>query len=46
MSKKRNIHEEFAKFFENPKRETFRDLIRNNLGELRTCDFKEDWPKD
>ena len=46
MSKKRNIHEEFARFFENPKRETFRDLIRNNLGELRTCDFKKDWPKD
>lgn len=46
MSKKRNIHEEFAKFFENPKRETFRDLIRHNFGELTTCDFKEDWPKD
>lgn len=46
MSKKRNVHEEFTKFFENPKRETFRDLIRNNYGELAGLDFKEDWPED
>jgi len=40
------MHEEFTKSFENPKRETFRDLIRNNYGELAGLDFKEDWPED
>ncbi len=46
MPEKRNIHEEFARFFEDPKRETFRDLIRNNFGESAALDFKEDWPED
>ena len=46
MKKKRNRYEEFARFFEDPKRETFRDLIRNNYGELVGLDFKENWPDD
>lgn len=46
MPEKRNTHEEFARFFEDPKRETFRDLIRNNFGESAALDFKENWPED
>jgi hypothetical protein len=40
----KTIHEAFARFFEMPRRETLRDLLKENLGELRNCDFKESWP--
>lgn len=40
----KTIHEAFSRFFEQPKRETLRDLLKENLGELRNCDFKESWP--
>jgi Putative DNA-binding domain len=35
----------FATFFEDPNRETLRELIKNNIGETRDLDFKEAWPK-
>lgn len=46
MNKKeqKTIHEAFARFFEAPMRETLRDLLKEQLGELRSCDFKELWP--
>jgi len=47
MNKKqpKTIHEAFTRFFEQPRRETLRDLLREHVGELRNCDFKEDWPE-
>lgn len=39
------IHEEFAKFFEAPTRENFRELIQFNTGEFDNIDFKEEWPE-
>jgi len=38
-------NEEFAAFFENPSRETLRDLLRRNVGELNELDFKLEWPE-
>lgn len=38
-------NEEFATFFENPSRETLRDLLRRNVGELNELDFKLEWPE-
>jgi hypothetical protein len=38
------VHESFARFTERPDRETFRNLLRGHVGELRQCDFKEAWP--
>jgi len=43
-AKKKTLKEEFAKFYENPTREGLRELLRDNLGELSTFDFKEQWP--
>lgn len=45
IAKKTNktLHEEFARFFENPTRDKFRELLRGNFGELNALDFKEDW---
>lgn len=40
----RGLHEDFARFAENPSRESFREFLRNNVGEVLQCDFKEDWP--
>ena len=37
-------NEEFATFFENPSRETLRDLLRHNVGEFNELDFKLEWP--
>lgn len=34
----------FVQFFENPTRETLRDLLRDHVGETDKCDFKETWP--
>ncbi|MBN8169666.1 ATP-binding protein [Burkholderia multivorans] len=41
----KTIHEAYARFFENPNRESFRSLLREHVGELRNCDFKESWPE-
>jgi len=41
---KKSINEEFARFFENPSRESLRELLKNNRGEFPNCDFKEKWP--
>lgn len=35
--------EEFAKFFEDPDRTKFRDLLKQNTGEYPHLDFKEKW---
>lgn len=45
MSKPKSYHESFAKFFEAPTRDGFRELMKANHGELRTCDFKAQWPE-
>lgn len=42
--KKKSLHEESAKFFENPTREGFRELLKNNFGELTNLEFKREWP--
>lgn len=42
--KSKTIHEAFARFFEKPSREALRVLLREHMGELRECDFKEAWP--
>lgn len=41
----KTVHEAFSRFFENPTRESFRSLLKEHVGELRNCDFKEDWPE-
>ena len=40
----KTVHEAFARFFEEPTRESFRALLTEHVGELRSCDFKESWP--
>ena len=40
----KTVHESFARFFEEPKREYLRTLLKEHVGELRNCDFKESWP--
>ncbi|MGO9016186.1 MAG: helix-turn-helix domain-containing protein [Dissulfurispiraceae bacterium] len=45
MGKTKSFHESFATFFEDPTREGFRELIKTNIGELRFCDFKSEWPE-
>jgi predicted HTH transcriptional regulator len=44
VSSKKAFYEEFAQFFEKPSRESLRELLRNNVGELPNCDFKTQWP--
>lgn len=41
----KTIHEAFARFFESPSRDTLRGLLKEHVGELRNCDFKEAWPE-
>ena len=41
---KKETHELFARFFENPSREGLRDLLRDNVGEFDYLDFKQEWP--
>lgn len=43
QKKNKSLHEEFAKFFENPTRDKLRELLRGNFGELNNLDFKEEW---
>lgn len=40
----RGLREDFAKFFDDPSRDGFREMIRNHGGELRELDFKAVWP--
>ena len=44
MAQSTFFKEHAARFFENPSRESFRELMRNNNGEFPNCDFKEQWP--
>jgi Schlafen, AlbA_2 len=39
------MKEAFARFFESPSREAFRELMKNQTGEAKHVDFKEMWPK-
>ncbi len=43
-TKNKAWNEDFAKFFSDPSREKLRDLLKNNVGELDSADFKKDWP--
>jgi predicted HTH transcriptional regulator len=45
LAREKMLYEEFARFFENPTRETLRELLKKNVGELPYCDFKEQWPE-
>jgi len=42
--KPKGFHEAFARFFEKPKRDTLRELLKNNVGEHTNLDFKREWP--
>lgn len=42
--KPKTYSEDFARFFEEPSREGLREILKNNIGETRICDFKADWP--
>ncbi len=44
MALKKNLYEEFARFFEEPTRENLRDLIKSHTGEIDELDFKKEWP--
>jgi predicted HTH transcriptional regulator len=44
MRIEKDQHEQFAKFFSEPSRESLRDLIKNTVGEADHLDFKEAWP--
>lgn len=41
----RGLKETFASFFEDPSRDSFRDLLKSHLGETKNLDFKAEWPK-
>lgn len=41
--KKKGFKEGFARFLESPTREGLRDVLKENLGEFRDCDFKAQW---
>ena len=45
MSLDKEQFEGFAKFFEEPKRETLREVIKKNIGETNYFDFKKEWPE-
>jgi predicted HTH transcriptional regulator len=44
MALNKNFHEAFTKFFEEPTRDKFRELLKNNVGELDNLDFKQCLP--
>ena len=44
-NKNKGIYEEFASFFEQPSRESFRNLVKRNFGERNQIDFKQEWPE-
>ena len=37
-------HENITKFFENPTRDKFKELVQFNTGEYDNLDFKKEWP--
>ncbi|MBN6102108.1 hypothetical protein JR064_08015 [Xanthomonas sp. CFBP 8703] len=41
----KSVHESFSRFFESPSRESLRSFLKEHVGELRNCDFKEQWPE-
>lgn len=41
----KNLHESFTRFFENPTRDKFRELVQFNTGEYDNLDFKKQWPE-
>lgn len=43
MSILKRQHEGFATFFENPRKDYLRELVKDNLGETDYLDFKESW---
>jgi hypothetical protein len=45
MSLQKGHKESFARFFEEPSREGLRELLKQQVGETRFMDFKEEWPK-
>jgi predicted HTH transcriptional regulator len=47
QERSKRIYEVFAEFFEQPTRDSLRELLKNNLGEFNYLDFKEQWlPKE
>lgn len=42
---KKEIHEHFTRFFEQPTRESLASLIMSNFGETDFLDFKSGWPE-
>lgn len=44
-SAKKEAHEQFARFYETPTRESLKELIKHNFGETDYLDFKESWPE-
>jgi hypothetical protein len=45
MAVQKGHKESFARFFEEPSRESLRELLKQHVGETRFLDFKEEWPK-
>lgn len=41
----KSLHESVTKFFEEPTREKFRELVQFNTGEYDNLDFKKEWPE-
>jgi hypothetical protein len=41
----KGLHEGFARFFEEPRRENLRELLRDTAGEYSHLDFKREWPE-
>ena len=41
----KSTHENITRFFENPTRDKFRELIQYNTGEYNNLDFKKEWPE-
>ncbi|MFC0580970.1 AlbA family DNA-binding domain-containing protein [Micrococcoides hystricis] len=44
MSTAKSYREDFARFFEEPSRESFRSLLSSHVGEIEQLDFKQAWP--
>ncbi|HTT76243.1 MAG TPA: ATP-binding protein [Candidatus Binataceae bacterium] len=44
MNPQSGLQEPFAQFFEDPSRETLRNLLKEYFGETGSLDFKEQWP--
>lgn len=44
MTTSKSHREDFARFFEEPSRESFRTLLSSHVGEVEQLDFKQAWP--